>query len=271
MTDHEAHDAAERFWDRAKVRESYPRTLERTVLRVLPLVVVKLPGLGVRAIRQWLCERGVQVGALAPDRGLRGGLFARGGVAVVFLDGTDTADEARFSLAHEVAHFLLDYLWPREAAIEAMGERVRDVLDGLRPASAEERLSAVLRRVKLGAFTHLMDRDGFGRISSAGVMEAEDRADRLALELLAPRAAVAADAARSGVQLSDAGGTDAVSELLVAKYGLPAPCAERYARHLLSRHQGRGSFREWLGVKKKLGPRRRSPDRPEYGDGGEAR
>src|ERR671912_401119 len=72
MTDHEAHEAAERFWDGAVSREPYPRTLERTVLQVLPLVIVKLPGLGVGTIRQWLSERSVRVGALAPDRGLRG-------------------------------------------------------------------------------------------------------------------------------------------------------------------------------------------------------
>src|SRR5688500_5930161 len=108
MTDHEAHEAAERFWRRAQLREPFPRALERTVLRVLPLIVVKLPNLGVRAIRQWLRERGVRVGALSRDRELRGALFALGGVAVAFLDGTDADDEARFSLAHEVAHLLLD-------------------------------------------------------------------------------------------------------------------------------------------------------------------
>ena len=268
MTDHEAHDAAERFWNRAQSKEPYPRALERTVLRVLPLVVVKLPGLGVRAIRKWLCDRGVRVGALAPDRGLRGGLFARAGVAVVFLDGMDTTDEVRFSLAHEVAHFLLDYLWLREEAIRAMGERVTEVLDGLRPPLPEERLSAVLRRVKLGTFTHLMDRDKFGRITSTGVLDAEDRADRLALELLAPRAAVVAASGRRGIPMSDAGSAGELSELLVGRYGLPENCAQRYAKHLLDRGRGRGSFREWLGVKKNPGTSRTSPDDPEYGGGG---
>jgi hypothetical protein len=251
MTDHEANQAAERFWQRAASNEPYPRTLERTVLQVMPLVIVKLPGLGVRMIRQWLSERGVQIGVLAPDRGLRGGLFARGGVGVVFLDGMDTADEARFSLAHEVAHFLLDYLWPREAALRAMGERIRDVLDGVRPPSPEERLSAVLRRVKLGLFTHLLDRDALGQITRFGVLDAEDRADRLAIELLAPRPAVIADATRRGIGLADPGFKEDLAKLLAGSYGLPRPCAQRYAQYLLERNRGRGSFRDWLGVAKK--------------------
>lgn len=263
MTDHEAHEAAERFWHRAQAKEPYPRALERTVLRVLPVVVVKLPGLGVRMIRRWLCERGVRVGAIAPDRGLRGGLFARGGVGVVFLDGMDTANETRFSFAHEVAHFLLDYLWPRDAVLHALGECVRDVLDGHRLPSPEERLSAVLRRVNLGVFTHLMDRDRLGRIARAGVLDAEDRADRLALELLAPRVAIVADCERHGIAMGDPASAGELRELLTSKYGLPQQCAQRYAQHLVGRSRGRGSFREWLGVQEPPGSRRRSLDRLE--------
>lgn len=263
MTDHEAHEAAERFWHRAASREAYPRTLERTVLQVLPLVIVKLPGLGVWMMREWLSERGVKVGALAPDRGLRGGLFARGGVGVVFLDGMDTADEARFSLAHEVAHFLLDYLWPREAAIAALGNRIRDVLDGVRPPSAEERLSAVLRHVKLGLFTHLMDRDGFGQITRTGVLNAEDRADRLAIELLAPRNTIVAEVRRCGIRLDESRSVVDLAAMLIAKYGLPSACAQRYAQHMLERSRGRGSFRDWLGIEKKYQVRRKSSDSPE--------
>jgi hypothetical protein len=237
--------------------------LERTVLQILPLLIIKLPRLGVGMIRQWLSERGVRVGALAPDRGLRGGLFARGGVGVVFLDGMDTDDEARFSLAHEVAHFLLDYIVPREAALHAFGDRIREVLDGVRPPSPEERLSAVLKRVTLGLFTHLMDRDEFGQIARSGVLDSEDRADRLAIELLAPRAAVLADARRRRIGLGNSASAAELAAILVGKYGLPHPCALRYAQHLLERNRGRISFRDWLGIGKKEGVRRKSPERPE--------
>lgn len=263
MTDHEAHEAAERFWNRAASREQYPRSLERTVLQMLPIVIVKLPGLGVEAIRRWLSLRGVRVGAFVPDRGLRGGLFARGGVGVVFIDGMDSTDEARFSLAHEVAHFLLDYLWPREEAIQALGNGVREALDGVRPLSPEERLSALLRRVKLGQFTHLMDRDGFDQITRSSVLDAEDRADRFAIELLAPRESIVAEARRRGIQLGEAESVGGLIEVLISKYGLPQWCAERYAQHLSARSRGRGSFREWLGIGKKSLARRKSQGRPE--------
>lgn len=263
MTDHEAHELAERFWRGALAKEAFPRGLESTVLQVLPLVIIKLPGLGVATMRQWLRTRGVQVGALAPDRGLRGGLFARGGVGVVFLDGTDPANEARFSLAHEVSHFLLDYLWPRQAAVLALGEGIREVLDGHRTPSHEERLSAVLRRVKLGCFTHLLDRDGFGQIMRAAVLDAEDRADRLALELLAPRQQVLTDAGRRGIRLNDSGSGAALAELLAETYGLPESSAVLYAQHLLGVNRGRESFRDWLGIGKNYGLRRKPPSESE--------
>jgi Zn-dependent peptidase ImmA (M78 family) len=39
--------------------------------------------------------------------------MARAGHGFISLDGSDADDERRFSLAHELAHFLLDYQDPR--------------------------------------------------------------------------------------------------------------------------------------------------------------
>ena len=121
-------DWAERFWLLAGKPEPFPRSLETSVLRALPLVIVKLPRLDVERINDYLQDRGLNLQCLAASRRLRGCLLARSGSGIVFLDGTDPADELRFTLAHEVAHFLLDHLQPRQRAVKALGPAIQDVL-----------------------------------------------------------------------------------------------------------------------------------------------
>jgi hypothetical protein len=165
--DNECARQAKQFWDQVGYVEPFPRSLERAVLWALPLGIVKLPRLGLSAMRSWLCRRGIDVYPGAPDRPLHGCLIARGGQGFVFLDGCDADDERRFSLAHEVAHFLRDYLGPRQRALDALGDGIADVLDGQREPTVDERLAGVLRGARLGMFTHLLER-GPGRSSRAG-------------------------------------------------------------------------------------------------------
>src|SRR5262249_6861344 len=146
----------------------------------------KLPRLGLEELRRWLALRGVTLTRASGFHPLRGALIARAGRGLVFLDGSDSDDERRFSLAHEVAHFLYDYLDPRKRALCALGDPISEVLDGRRVPRPEERLSALLRDVELGIYAHWMERSPDGAVTTAAVLAGEDRADRLALELLAP-------------------------------------------------------------------------------------
>src|SRR6188768_3276518 len=100
MTDAEARARADRFWRCAGVCETFPRSLERAVLWAVPLAVMKLPRLGLSELRTWLRHRGQSVSLDGPDRPLRACLIARNGRGIVVLDGTDTEDERRLSLAH---------------------------------------------------------------------------------------------------------------------------------------------------------------------------
>jgi hypothetical protein len=171
----------------------------------------------------------------------------------VFLDGSDSDDERRFSLAHEVAHFLCDYLDPRERALRALGDRIREVLDGERAPRPEERLSALLRGVELGIYAHWMERSPDGAVTSAAVLAGEDRADRLALELLAPSRHVQE-------QLRHLGSSSVVEAvgLLVREYGLPRSHASSYMRFLARRRRAAQSFRQWLGLPTRRTSGRRS-------------
>jgi hypothetical protein len=211
-------ELAEAFWDAAGRPGPFPRALRAACERGFPLTVEVRPGLSLGAVRDWLCRRGGRWAwaslAGAAGRALRACLAAWRGGGVIFLEAGDDTAEQRFSLAHEVAHFLRDYLWPRREAERALGPGVLEVLDG-RPPRREERLGAVLRNVPLGFHAHLLARDPGGPEA-----EAERGADRLAYELLAPAEAVLGEASAG------------LEGRLRERYGLPAAQAARYARLL---------------------------------------
>jgi hypothetical protein len=248
VTDQEIAARAAKFWGQAGITESFPRSLERAVAWALPLVVVKLPRLCLPELRGWLEQRNIPYNLSLPDRWLRACLIARGGHGLVFLDGSDADDERRFSLAHELAHFILDYLEPREKVLEFLGKAGYEVMDGGRAPTTEERLRGVLQGVHLTTYLHLMERTPAGRVERLQILEAEDRADRLALELLAPKETVLARLAEKGVDWRSAAVHTLVREILTQEFGLPDTVAELYGQMLVMQQQHPASFRQWLGA-----------------------
>jgi hypothetical protein len=200
----------------------------------LPLSVEGLPGLSAHAVRKWLRKRGVHHSVSDADRALHGCLVARAGHGVVFLDADDEEAERRFTLAHEIAHFILDHLLPRLRALKVFGEGILPVLDGTRPPTRDEMLSAVLERVHLGVQVHLMGRGPDGAVCTWGVEESERRADSLALELLAPaRRATARVQRLFGENQGVSGQEERAAEDLAELFGLPRGVASSYVRLLL--------------------------------------
>ena len=247
LTENEVARQADEFWQLVGFVEPFPRSLETALLWALPLAVVKLPRLGLADLRDWLRDRGID---LCPDlrhRPLRACLVARAGQGFVFVDGADPDDEQRLSLAHEIAHYIRDYWIPRERALAALGDDIADVLDGRRQPSPDERLAGVLRGVRIGVFTHLMERGTDGLVERISVLAAEDAADRLALELLAPRNDVLARVKAAGIAWKTPNAFAEAATLLRNDFGLPMLAAERYADVLVLSQRPSRSFREWLG------------------------
>jgi len=211
----------ESFWAKAGPPPPFPRDLRHAVGAV-PLSVISLRGVSVAVVRQWFERLKIVVPLDEPDRPLRACLVAWRGEGFAFLDALDDPAERVFSLAHELGHFLRDYLQPRETVIERLGHEALEVLDGLRPATPSERFHAVLRTVSPGPFAPLLRRDDSGRPLTAAERQAEAAADRLAFELLAPVAEVGETADRI-----------ALVERLVTVFGLPSEPAGRYAAILL--------------------------------------
>ncbi len=214
-------ELAAAFWVKAGSPPPFPRDLRHAVAAV-PLSVVDLNGVSVASVRRWFEQIDLPVPLDEPDRPLRACLVALRGEGFAFLDALDDSAERVFSLAHELSHFLRDYLRPRETVTERLGREAIEVLDGQRAATPTERLHAVLRNVPLGPFTHLLRRDDSGRPLTSTERDAEAAADRLAFELLAPAEAVGE--ARSQSELV---------ERLVREFGLPPQPAARYAALLV--------------------------------------
>jgi hypothetical protein len=222
-------ELAASFWAAAGAPQPYPRTLLGPIAIAVPLTVVFPPRLTIASILSWLRQNGIDCKLTSPDRSLRACLVARHGHGFAFIDGTDSPDERRFSLAHELAHFLRDYLHPRCRVEKSLGPEALEVLDGHRPANADERLHALLSSTSIGYHIHLMDREVGTGAPSRGVADAETCADRLAYDLLAPAGGVLA--AIAAVQRT----TPArLVNLLTRQFGLPARQAAHYADVILS-------------------------------------
>lgn len=248
MNDWDVAAWAASFWRRTGQPEKFPRALEAAVAWVLPLAVVRLPRLGLRELGDWLAERAIPFRVDVTDRRLRACVMAHGGCGVIFLDGSDAEEELRFSLAHEASHFVCDYLEPRTRAIARLGAAAREVLDGVRLPTPAERITGLLSGVELGGYTRLMERSPQGKVARFDVLYAEDRADRLALELLAPRATVLARLKARGVRLRDPVAADIAGDVLTIEFGLPRTAARHYGQALVMSERPARSFREWLGA-----------------------
>lgn len=209
----------------------FPHDLTSDAPLRLRVRLVGLRDLTSEKVRQWLAQRGrnVEVGY----RQMHGCMVAWEGKGLVFFDPTDPQEEQRFTVAHELGHFVLDHLQPRMRALAYFGESIQDVLDEKRSPSKEERLTAVLEGVPIGVQIHLMDRGPSGAIGTGIVARSEQRADRLALEWLAP-SKLARQVLRDGPQETQV-------QRLRQHFGLPTEMAEAYAR-ILRREEGRPRF-----------------------------
>ncbi|WP_309893285.1 ImmA/IrrE family metallo-endopeptidase [Archangium sp.] len=213
----------------------FPRELVEDIPMVLPLTVVPLPDLTPRRGLEWLVSYQRALGGLVETNELKHGFtVAHAGVGVLFLNSADPPDEQRFTLAHEVAHFVLDHLQPRARALRARGKRILPVLNGQQEPTVAEQLFLVLERIPYRTRANFMDRNDKGKPRTGQVMESEQRADRLAFELLAPRQEL--------LPLLKHAGRKELEAELISRFGLPVTEAPTYARWLLAEWPSRRPF-----------------------------
>jgi hypothetical protein len=221
-------ELAREFWLLAGGAGPFPRDLRRAAPRAALLSVKALAGLSVHCVSAWLRDKGISSFAGERDRALCACLFARGGCGFIFLDADDDEAEQRFSLAHELAHYLRHYHEPRRRAVAKFGPQILDVFDGRRQPTPAERLNAMLRNIRIGEHVHLMARDDRRRIASPTIASAEFDADLLGCELLAPADAVFQQTRQRTARASR---LEAERQLQEA-FGLPPSMATWYASWL---------------------------------------
>lgn len=221
-------ELASEFWMLAGGAGPFPRDLRRAIPRAVVLSVKLLTGLSVPRVSAWLRDQGISSFAGERDRALCACLFARGGCGFIFLDADDDEAEQRFSLAHELAHYLRHYHEPRRRAVAKFGRQILDIFDGQRPPTPTERLHALLRNVRIGEHVHLMARDDRRRIASPTIASAEFDADLLGCELLAPADVILHQTRRRTARASRL----EAERQLQQTFGLPPSIGTWYARWL---------------------------------------
>jgi Zn-dependent peptidase ImmA (M78 family) len=182
---------AHEIWGSSEFAERFPRPLQDAIALKIPLSVVPLPKVTTAAMRNWLFNGRMLAYLPADNRELMGCLVSHRGHGVAFICATDAPDEQRLTLAHETAHFLLDYLHPRREVIAKLGPEFLGILDGDRLATPSERAGAVMSHLSIGPYVHLFSRRGVDEEDDDALAATEARADALAVELLAPRCRVA--------------------------------------------------------------------------------
>lgn len=239
---------AEEFWQLAGWEEPFPRNLVGAASLALPVIVQQISDLSVGKAQDWLRRRGVPEIINGRDRRLRGCLVAYAGHGIVLIDSADPDDERHFTLAHELAHFLLDCWEHRLHVINIMGEGIIPALDGLRPFTPFERMDATLSSLSLGYYVDIFERTPKIAYTSQATMRAEERANRLALELLAP-AREASNIVSGILGTSKKSYGKAHKECkarLCQRYGLPVEQADTYATLLLKSSGRSPSIRDWF-------------------------
>jgi Zn-dependent peptidase ImmA (M78 family) len=235
------------FWQTAGGCSSYPCDISGAVNLVLPIDIVYLCELSLEKIQIWLTERKVSLSLEIDDRLLHGFILISRGSGFIFVNGTDTEEERRYTIAHEASHFLLDYKYPREIAMKKLGKSILEVMDGYREPTIEERIDGTLSSVVIKPYTHLLEIFGDGTLSNMVVLNSENEADALALELLAPSSMVIRDANRNKHKISFYDFKNQCYQVLRSKYLIPDSIAEVYSYKLAYAVNGGPSLASKLG------------------------
>jgi len=233
------HQATSRFWTDDSPRE-FPWPVELEVLMRLPLALVELDRLATDRIGDWLTANGAPLHLHAAPRPLVAALVAYAGRGVIFIDSNLSEKERRVSIAHEAAHFLSDYLLPREH-VEQVAPDLVDVIDGLRDVDQADSVTALLARVPLGIHAHLLARSTSGEFISREVEDAEERATRISWELLAPQESIVH-------RVGDLANAFVVTRMLEEEFGLPTSTARAYSKFLMRLNGVSDPLKDRFGV-----------------------
>lgn len=240
---------AKRFWEGLGEPERYPCDIQRAISLAKNVFVVSIPELSMGHIKKWLHQRSFYFSLPDFDKPLHGFLLTNAGAGFIFINGADCEKERRYTLAHEIGHYILDYERPRQLAVKRFGMSILEVLDGLRLPTVEERLQGLVANQNLTSFTHLLDEEAMSGTARLQIWGVESRADQLALELLAPLRHIRQQLNCLNIPAQFTEYKLILTGMLCDYYGLPATISESYASRLTRRFTGDATLAEQLGFR----------------------
>ncbi|NOJ97074.1 ImmA/IrrE family metallo-endopeptidase [Corallococcus coralloides] len=206
---------------------TFPRAIVADAQKVLQVSFVSLNEVTTHTVQAYLSRRGWKSMPEGNDRDMHGCIVALRSTAFLFYSRKDPLEDQRFTAAHELAHFVLDHLVPRQKALRYFGGSILPVLDLQEKPTKEQLLTSALDGVPMKAQVHLMERDDLGDIPTGDVLRVEQRADRLAFEWLAPETVA--------MRVMKQGPSEERAARLQRAFGLPLRKAGIYARVLAQR------------------------------------
>lgn len=238
---------AKAFWKASLLEIKFPISttlLEQAILLTEPIAVIKLNKLNLLEISKYFTARGNSISCPLDNKELYGFILSHNGYTYIFLNGTESVQEQRFTLAHEFAHYLSDYKLPRQSIIEKCGVSIIEALNNKRHFTTEEKLLALVQGYSLKAFTYLLDASATSAFERLHVWKAENKADELAMEILAPYTHILQDINRDSIVKSFSSLQQYLPKLLQVKYGFTINLARLYGKSLAARISGGLSLAE---------------------------
>lgn len=218
--------------------------LTNATAQVDRLLVKYIRNLTRRGIEAWLNRSQIKVHLPMPDQALYGFLYVQNEMVIIFLEADADPKERKFTLAHELAHYLLEYVWPQQQAIRVLGQGAASLFSKRRLPDLKERVWGTLHDLPLYPRKDLLSNkqmDAAGRLALAA---AENNADMLAFELMAPF-----ELLRSCEQQGNHRATFMyIHNLLQTVFDFPPTQAQIYAQLTTDRLLGRASVQELLGL-----------------------
>jgi len=236
------------FWQLSRLSLEFPLDIERAISRTQPLFIISLPQLSISKIECFLKEKNIPYLLNSENKSLHGFILIQKNCGYIFINGTDSPQERRFTLAHELAHYLIDYAIPRQKVIDLYGNEITEVLDGNREPTIEENIQGIISNISLKPFFHLLDESELSGFDRIAVWQAEEQADHLALELMAPQRQILSDLDSLNLKENFHYYKIKLLALLLEKYGLPVPIAQSYSEYLAEILTGGLSLAEEWGI-----------------------
>ena len=234
------------FWRRAGGRSTHPVDIGYAATCALEVGIRSVAGLTMFTAVDHLRRVGVRCPESVSERKLHGCIAVGPRGATILVEMHDADAQRRFTIAHEVSHYILEVRRHHRRAARRMGRDYVGILYGSREATPTERVDAWLKNVLFSPFAHFIDRTPGGGYGCGQTLEAECVADRLAIEILAPRAELRR-AVRANRRLPLSAMINEARRIAEQRFGLPDTVAERYAVGIVWEMRGGRSIAERFG------------------------